>query len=80
MDKNCQNVGEWLTDAPWRDRRVSLLLIEPLGGARQADDLDGKRAILAEPGLLYALWTGRWRTEVRTIDEEDRALIADLLG
>lgn len=75
-----QTVGEWLTTAPWRDRAVSLLLVED-GEITQASTLAEKQALLRCPyGTLVVLWTGKWRTEARTVSSDERAAIVALLA
>lgn len=78
----CGPVGEWLTTAPWRDRAVSLLLVEG-SGVSQAFTLTDKRVLAALPGCLLVLWTGQWKTEARIVGElpdPDRATVRDLLA
>lgn len=75
-----QTVGQWLTTAPWRDRAVSLLLVED-GEVTQASTLADKRALLTCPyGALIVLWTGKWWTEARTVTTDEKAAIAALLA
>lgn len=75
-----QTVGEWLTTAPWRDRAVSLLLVED-GEVTQASTLAEKQALLRCPyGTVIVLWTGKWRTEARTVTTDEKSAIASLLA
>jgi len=67
--ETCKPLGEWLTVAPWKDRSVSLLVID---GRQQAFTLAGKRAALSQPGPILVLWTGRYKTDARAVDDSER--------
>lgn len=78
-----ESVGDWIDIAPWRDRKVSLLLLDgPV--VTQADTLGDKRALLAETDAfgptVLVLWTGKWRTEARRATPDDVSRIAELLA
>lgn len=69
-----EGVGRWLTDAPWRERAISLVLVTE-DTVTQAGTLGEKRALTEGAGRLLVLWTGRWTTETRLATEDERAEI-----
>jgi hypothetical protein len=81
------NVGSWLTEAPWRDRSVSLIRIDLYTlVATQAHTLADKREMLTRSShasdrrVLLVAWTGKWRTDVRRIAHSDVQGILDAIG
>lgn len=80
LPSTCQSLGDWINTAPWRHRGVSLLLIPETGHIRQVNDLVGKRAIFADSGVMLALWTGHFHTEVRVITDDERQAVSDAIN
>lgn len=74
------DVGDWIQSAPWRGRKVSLILTGDV--FRQASDLVGKRAILeSQTGRVLVLWTGQYTTHARIIHTaEERADVLEKLA
>ena len=81
--KPISTLGDWLTTAPWRDRSVSLLLLDGWV-ITQAHTLSDKRALLAETDVfgptVLVLWTGKWHTEARRATPNDVRRIAELIA
>lgn len=62
-------LGDWLAIAPLRTRATVFVLIEPDTATQaQAHGIQEKRDMLANDAwFLLVGWTGKWRTDVRSV-------------
>ena len=79
------DLGDWITDAPWKSRIVCLILIpqeqdaRPEGAVNVGEKRDLLDAYKVGDTLLVA-WGGKWSTTARLASPEDVTAIRSALG
>ena len=75
-------LGDWLELAPWRTPAVTILRVRTGFDSRTSHTVAGKQEMVNEFNSreLFVVWTGKYRSDVRSMTEQELEQVAELLA